>query len=122
MKNFTRAQRKKAWRKFKVGDVVTWGLGIVSHVIVEKLSHGVMVDVTSRREKEKFYPHHKVTKDGRYLYFVAFDGNVRNGVHNAEGGKWLRASDQPPDVSRPMTDPLTGKAFPWLDADHESLK
>ncbi len=41
-----RALRKKLRRKFKVGDVITWGRGVVSHRILKVLEHGVVVDAT----------------------------------------------------------------------------
>lgn len=39
-----RAIRKKALRKFKVGDLVTWGLGLCAHKIIEVQALGVLVD------------------------------------------------------------------------------
>jgi uncharacterized protein YkvS len=83
MKNFTRAQRKKAKRKFKVGDVVTWESGTISHRVIEVQEHGVVVDATSA---------------GYSRYFVAFDGNARNGVYHREGGRGVRHSSDAPDV------------------------
>lgn len=57
------AERKKLKRQFKVGDVVTWGLGRVSHRIIEVKEHGVIVDAIS---------------EGYGLLFVSFDKNNRN--------------------------------------------
>lgn len=42
-----RAIRKKQTKKFKVGDVVTWGFCWVSHVVTEVTDKGVWVDTTS---------------------------------------------------------------------------
>lgn len=84
MKNFTRAQRKKAKRKFKVGDAVTWGTGAISHRVIEVQEHGVVVDATSA---------------GYSRYFVAFDGNTRNGVYHQEGGRGVRHSSDAPAAS-----------------------
>jgi hypothetical protein len=39
-----RADRKKAHKKFKVGDRVTWGNGVSSHLITEVTPIGVYVD------------------------------------------------------------------------------
>lgn len=87
MKNFTRAQRKKAKRQFKVGDVVTWGVRAISHRILQVQEHGVVVDAASA---------------GFPNYFVAFDGNTRNGVHHQEGGRGpIRHSGCQPDGKTP---------------------
>jgi hypothetical protein len=106
-KNFTRAQRKKAKKTFKVGDVVTWGLGLISHRVIEVLEHGVKVDI-SKSDLARYYGN---------TYFVAFDHNARNGVYHHEGGKGVRLSHDVPDVKRPTSDPLTGKSFPHLTDD-----
>jgi len=103
-KNFTRAQRKKAKKTFKVGDVVTWGLGLISHRVIEVLEHGVKVDI-SKSDIAKYYGD---------TYFVAFDHNARNGTVHHEGGKGVRLSSDPPDVKRHTCDPLTGRSFPHL--------
>ena len=58
-----RAQKKKLHKQFKVGDVVTWGIGRVAHRIIEMMDNGVVVDAAS-----KGYPN----------LFVAFDGNNRS--------------------------------------------
>jgi hypothetical protein len=42
-----RAIRKKAVKKFKVGDVVTWGQRRIAHKVIEIDSQGVWVDATS---------------------------------------------------------------------------
>lgn len=42
-----RAVRKKLFRRFKVGDLVTWGSGQVSHPVVEVTRMGVVVDASS---------------------------------------------------------------------------
>lgn len=39
-----KAVRKKARRKFKVGDTVTWGLGASAHPIIEVQELGVLVN------------------------------------------------------------------------------
>jgi hypothetical protein len=85
-RNFTRAQRKKAKKTFKVGSYVTWGRGVTSHRVVEVLEHGVKVDISG-------------TDLARYYgdsYFVAFDHNTRNGVHHHEGGRAVRLADGEP--------------------------
>lgn len=84
--NFTRAQLKKARRSFKVGDVVTWGSGEWSHRIVAVQSRGVVVDASSAGWKSR--------------WFVAFDGNIRNGPHHPDGGCNVRHSSDPPDIQK----------------------
>ena len=42
-----RAIRKKATNKFAVGDVITWGLGLVAHRVIGVTARGVIVDTTS---------------------------------------------------------------------------
>ncbi len=73
MKNLSRALRKKLQRYYKPGDWVTWGRGVSSHRVVEVTPRGVFVDITSDNSPHIGIP----LKDGRRLYFVAFDGNVR---------------------------------------------
>jgi len=73
MKNLSRALRKKLQRHFKPGDWVTWGRGASNHQVVEVTPRGVFVDITSDNSPHIGIP----LKDGRRLYFVAFDGNVR---------------------------------------------
>lgn len=50
-----RAERKKMQKKFKVGDIVTWGLKIKSHRIVEVCEDGVYVDATDSNVKDPHY-------------------------------------------------------------------
>jgi hypothetical protein len=42
-----RAIRKRMRNKFQVGDVVTWGHGLVSHRVIAVQPSGVVVDTTS---------------------------------------------------------------------------
>ncbi len=72
MKNFTRAQLKKAHKMFKVGDLVTWENGFVVCRVLEVKDRGVIVDVQP---------------DGKFpRYFVAYDGNI----HRNRGGRYVR--------------------------------
>jgi len=50
-----RAQRKKQLKKFAVGDLVTWGTGKKSHIIVEVTNLGVYVDATSEGLGNRFF-------------------------------------------------------------------
>lgn len=79
MKNLTTAQRKRERRKFRVGDVVTWGQACVSHKVVEVTDKGVMVDVTSQDRPGKLIDIWATKRpDGRYVLLVLFDGNLRS--------------------------------------------
>lgn len=77
-KNLTRAERKKAVKKFKAGDVVTWGNGATAHRVVEVDRRGCVIDVTSCAATE---PHidwwTTRSADGRYLLLVLFDRNMQ---------------------------------------------
>lgn len=42
-----RAIRKRMQKRFRVGDVVTWGHGLVSHRVIAVHANGVVVDTTS---------------------------------------------------------------------------
>lgn len=70
MKNMTRAELKKQRKKFRVDDMVTWGTGVNSHKVLEVQERGLIVDAISA---------------GFGKLFVAFDGNVRHGVHHNDG-------------------------------------
>lgn len=59
-----RATRKKMRPKFKVGDVVTWDLGLVSHRVIEVRKDGVVVDSTSASYGK--------IKNGRRYMLIAF--------------------------------------------------
>ena len=43
-----RADRKKLSKKFKVGDVVTWGYGVIAHKVIRVTELGVWVDTSSQ--------------------------------------------------------------------------
>jgi len=60
-----RAIQKKLAKKFKAGDVVTWGTKRVSHRVVEVQDHGVLVDSTSEQFGE-------LQRDGRLFTFIPF--------------------------------------------------
>jgi hypothetical protein len=77
MKNLTRAQRKKAMKSFKVGDVVTWGHGITAHQVVEVCQKGVVVDVTSCDDDPLIGCWARKQPDGRYFVTVLYDGNTQ---------------------------------------------
>lgn len=79
MKNLTRAQRKKAKKSFKVGDVITWGLGKISHVISGVTDRGVLVDVTScAKDKTSNIDHWALRQpNGRYFLLVLYDHNTQ---------------------------------------------
>lgn len=72
MKNFTRAELKKARKSFKVGDLVTWGHGLVSCRVLEVRTRGVIVGP----QPDGKFPRH----------FVAYDGNVRQ----SDGSRHVR--------------------------------
>lgn len=77
MKNLTRAQRKKAMRQFKPGDVVTWGAGTVAHRVVEVCEDGVVVDVTSYSDDRFIDIWARQQPDGKYFMTVLYDHNVQ---------------------------------------------
>jgi hypothetical protein len=60
-----RAIQKKLIKKFKVGDVVTWGNKFVAHRVVEVRAQGVVVDSTS-------VEYGKRQRDGRLFTFIPF--------------------------------------------------
>lgn len=71
-----RAERKRLKKTYKVGDLITWGSGELSHRVVEVQEHGVIVDVTGTEGAEIWA---KRQKDGRHYHlFVAFDRNNRS--------------------------------------------
>ncbi len=70
-----RTERAKIAEQFKVGDVVTWGRGVCSHIVTEVTPIGVFVDVTFH--KDSIYYATKRTDDDRILLFVSFDKNNR---------------------------------------------
>lgn len=51
-----RAARKKLAKKFKVGDLVTWGSGELSHIVIEVRADGVVVDAASAGFPNHFVP------------------------------------------------------------------
>ena len=55
----------KLVKKFKVGDVVTWGNKRVAHRVVDVQKHGVFVDSTSAKFGER-------QRDGRLFTFIPF--------------------------------------------------
>ena len=69
------AEKKKLIKKFSVGDVVTWGNGSSSHIVVECNERELFVDINDD-ENARFYSNRCV--NGRYHLFVAFDENNRN--------------------------------------------
>lgn len=104
MKNLTRAQRKRARKQFAVGDVVTWGTGLISHRVVEVTDRGCVVDVTSCVARDPAARWWSVERpDGTYVLLVLFDSNMqRNGprcMHREHGvvAGPVRHSDHPPD-------------------------
>jgi len=74
MKNLSRAQRKKAVKQFKPGDVVTWGTGATWHRVVEVTKRGVIVDVTEADNVGYFGV---LQPDGRYFLLVLYDANIQ---------------------------------------------
>lgn len=72
--NLSRAGLKREAKKFKVGDLVTWGNQSESDVVVEVTRTGLFVDVTGKKDAEYFATRRV---DDRLHYFVAFDGNVK---------------------------------------------
>lgn len=112
MKNLTRAGRKKAKKRFKPGDVVTWGTGTVAHVIVDVTDRGVVVDVTSQdRPQSHIHSWAKKQPDGRYFLLVLFDSNTQGpGIrcrfqeHGVSSGPVWHAGDMEPDKVYPLRD------------------
>lgn len=93
-----RALRKKMHKTFKVGDVITWGNGDISHRIIEVCEHGVIVDSTSSN--------YGLPKDKILTLYVTFDKNNKN----VSGRGPIRHSDDEPDkwkVHRPYGDSVT---------------
>lgn len=72
--NLSRAGLKREARKFKVGDVVTWGNQSETDVVVEVTRTGLWVDVTGKKDAQ-YFAGRKV--GDRLHYFVAYDGNVK---------------------------------------------
>ena len=60
-----RALQKKLGKKFKVGDVVTWGNKLIAHRIVEVQAQGIVVDSTSSKFGQQ-------QRDGRLFTFIPF--------------------------------------------------
>ncbi len=78
MRNLTRAQRKKAMRQFKVGDVVTFGRGTYAYRVVEVSREGVVIDVTACKDVMKHIDiWARPQPDGKYFMTVLFDHNVQ---------------------------------------------
>jgi hypothetical protein len=78
VKNLTRAQCKKAMKAFKVGDVVTWGMGSMGHRVVEVTREGVVVDVTSQKDDPGAWFWSREQPDGKLFLTVLFDHNIQN--------------------------------------------
>lgn len=72
--NLSRAGLKREAKRFKVGDIVTWGNNLCSHPVVEVTRTGLFVDVTGEKDAE-YFATRKV--DDRLHYFVAYDGNIK---------------------------------------------
>jgi hypothetical protein len=69
MRNMTKAELKREQKKFRVGDVVTWGRGEFTQVVLEVRDNGLIVDAT-----DWWGP----------TLLVVFDGNARWGVHHQD--------------------------------------
>jgi hypothetical protein len=80
------AIRKKLAKKFKVGDIVTWGYRRVAHRIIEVCRDGVYVDSTSSNCGE-------LMRDGRRRLLVPYIARRRRGVDGPPEHTTL-----PPDV------------------------
>jgi len=78
VRNLTRAQRKKAQRKFKVGDVVTFGIRTWAHRVVDVTPRGVVIDVTSCKDiMPSIDWWARKQADGRYFMTVLYDHNTQ---------------------------------------------
>lgn len=78
MKNLTRAQRKREMKRFKPGDIVTWGHGDISHRVISVTERGVLVDVTSCAADDSSINYWALRQDdGSYALLVLFDHNVQ---------------------------------------------
>lgn len=99
MKNLRRAERKKWAKRFRPGQLVTWGLGRVAHVVLEVNLRGVVVDAYGVRR------------------LVLWDGNApRSGgsVLRSEGTLRPAPSGMVPNVSLPDAAPFSPEALAYL--------
>ena len=65
-----RAIRKRLRRKFRAGDLVTWGLGLVWHPVLRVERLGVVVDTTSSGVGRQ--------EDGRLVMLIEFAPGSRS--------------------------------------------
>lgn len=80
MKNLSNAERKKAMKQFKIGDIVTWGFGKYWFPVIEVNPRGCVVDVGAMGKIDPFIDHWaKKQADGRYHVLVLFDANTPSG-------------------------------------------
>ena len=110
MKNLTRAERKKAQKQFKVGDVVTWGSGTISHRVVAVTERGVVVDVTACSKDERNFVDVWAVRqaDGSYHLLVLYDHNMQGSgprcrfrEHGVSSGPPRHSTDEP-DKAKPL--------------------
>ena len=76
-----RAERKRLRRKFKVGDLVTWGAGRVAHPVIDVTALGVVVDSTASG-----FGH--ADRHGRLTMLIEFAPGSRS--HHSPGPPRLR--------------------------------
>lgn len=68
-----RAIQKKLVKKFKVGDVVTWGNKLIAHRVTMVCRDGVYVDSTATNYGEPM-------RDGRRRVFVPYVTRRQHGI------------------------------------------
>lgn len=104
MKNLKRAERKREMKRFKVGDVVTWGNGALSHRVVEVNQRGVVIDVSSCTDANLWAAKQP---DDRFFLLVLFDGNTQCNSMRCRFREYavtqgpVRHSDDAPDKVQP---------------------
>ena len=82
MSSSTRKEHQRLKKKLKVGDYVTWGLGIISHKVVEIKGDGVKVDVTDDPRASQYCGKRE---DGKYYHFVAFASRGESDLRIVDG-------------------------------------
>lgn len=69
MSSATRTNHRRLKKKIKIGDVVTWGRGILYHKVIEIRGNGILVDVSNDPKAKGYTTKHS---DGKWYYFVPF--------------------------------------------------
>ena len=69
MSNSTKKEHRRFLKKIRVGDLVTWGLVLTSHSILEIKPDGVLVDLGDGSSAPHIKPR---SSDNKIVYFVDF--------------------------------------------------